>query len=131
MIDVFKERLIALGMDQDRLMSVAAIARCNCMVRYHGGPQMPAIRRDVGERPGKGNWKAVYKFFNPSGEEIEAPTSHEMIAGAEIQKLMDDRGDVYIGHMFGPVGISPSLEKQIADDFDREFPVGGGNDQAP
>ena len=64
MADLFTERLIALGKDQDELMSIAAIAKCNCMVRYHGGPQMPAIRRDVSDRigRGKGNHPRIHAY---------------------------------------------------------------------
>ena len=101
--DPFTRRLINLGMVVDREMSNAFISKCNCMVRYNGGPQIPAIRRDTRDRYllGRGNWAPIYKFFTPEEEEIAPPTSFELMTSAEIKKLMDEQNEVYVGHMFG------------------------------
>jgi hypothetical protein len=85
--DPFTERLIKLGIQADKNHAAWAIDNCNCMIRYNGGPQMPAIRK------GK-------QFFTPEGESIATPTSHEDMERREIARLMKERGEVYIGNIF-------------------------------
>lgn len=85
----FDKRLMALGQQYSDWMADASIERCNCMVRYNGGDQMPARRK------GKAFWDA-------EGNEIVKPTSFEDMAPKEIARLMKEGGWVYIGHMFGP-----------------------------
>ena len=103
MDDLFKDYFQRLGEKYDRMIRAWSIEQANCMVRYNDGPQLPAIRRDMTQRGrGKGNGAAVYKFFTlgPREEEIATPTSYEMMTPSAIRKLMDNRGEVYIGHMF-------------------------------
>ena len=87
--DPYTDRLINLGLDWDKEMAYASIDRCNCMVRYRGGSQLPAIRR------GK-------EFFTAEGNQIDRPTSFEDMVPRAIKKLMVERGEIYIGHMFTP-----------------------------
>ena len=89
MSDPYTDRLINLGLDWDKEMSYASIDRCNCMVRYGGGDQLPAIRR------GK-------EFFDPQNMRIVAPHSFEDMDRHAIRRLMAARNEVYIGHIFGP-----------------------------
>ena len=44
MTDFLTERYVTLGRAYDQMMATASIERCNCMVRYADGMQMPAIR---------------------------------------------------------------------------------------
>lgn len=90
MSDYFAE----LGKFFSKLMARGSIERCNCMIRQRiGSDQLPAIRR------GKGS---DAKFFTPQGDEIESVVSFEDMHPNVIAKLMKDRGEEYIGHMFGP-----------------------------
>lgn len=79
---------LALGKKYDLMIREAQIDKCNCMVRYNGGAQLPAVRR------GK-------QFFSPEGDEITCPDSFENMDRHAIRSLMAERGEVYIGHMFG------------------------------
>ena len=88
--DSFLERTIEVGYYFQKLMGQASIQRCNCMVRFgNADAQMPAIRK------GK-------QFFTPEGDEMSAPSSFEDMHHTAIKKLMDERGEVYIGHLLGP-----------------------------
>jgi hypothetical protein len=87
--DPWTDRLIALGERADRDHVNWAINSCNCMVRNGDGSQMPARRN------GK-------NFFSPEGEPIETPTSFEDMPPRSIIALMRERGETYIGHLFGP-----------------------------
>lgn len=87
--DQIQDRLIAIGRHFDGEMARASIQRCNCMVRYNGGPQMPA------RRAGK-------HFYSPEGDEIIKPDSFEMMSHNEIAKLLKEANALYIGHMFKP-----------------------------
>ena len=86
-VGTLDERHLAIGREFDKLMALGSLERCNCMVRYNGGPQMPAIRH------GK-------HFTDPEGREIARPTSFEDMKGPAIIAAMTARGEVYIGHMF-------------------------------
>jgi hypothetical protein len=85
--DPFTKRLLGLGRDYDKMMGRASIERCNCMVRYGDGPQIPAVKR------GK-------VFSNPEGDEITNPTSYEMMHHTAIARILNCRNEIYIGHMF-------------------------------
>jgi hypothetical protein len=74
---------------RDKEMADAAIDKCNCMVRYAGGAQLPAVRK------GK-------EFFTPEGYKITPPDSFEVMTPHAIKALMVERGEIYIGHMFTP-----------------------------
>ena len=86
--DLYTERLIQLGKACAKDMANAEIDKCNCMIRYgSSSSQLPSIRK------GK-------KFFTPQGDEVSKPDSFEDMPPAAIKKIMDERGEVYIGHMF-------------------------------
>ncbi len=85
---LLEERWLRLGRLYDNMMAIASIERCNCMVRYGGDNQMPAIRH------GK-------VFADPEGREIVPPDSFEMMHHTRIAELLKERNEVYIGHMFG------------------------------
>jgi hypothetical protein len=88
--DPFLKRTIAVGHRFQTLMGQASIERCNCMVRFgNGDSQRPAIRK------GK-------LFYTPEGDEISPPSSFEDMQSDAIRKIMDARGEVYIGHLLGP-----------------------------
>ena len=89
MTDPFTERRIQLGMATDKNMSDAAIDKCTCMVRYGGDSQLPAVRK------GK-------EFFTAEGHQISGIASFEDMTPHAIKKLMTERGEIYIGHMFAP-----------------------------
>lgn len=80
-----EHRLIELGLAYEKMMGRASIERCNCMIRYNGGPQMPAIR-----------WHKA--FFNPEGVPIVTPDSYEMMNHNAISAIMKANGETYIGH---------------------------------
>lgn len=63
------------------------IQRCNCMVRYNGGPPLPAIR-------------SKKTFTDPEGNPIVAPTSYEDMPWQQIKKILAESGNVYVGHIF-------------------------------
>lgn len=86
--DLYAQRLKSLGQAYSDMMSRASIERCNCMVRYKGGSQMPA-RRD-----GK-------LFFTPEGDQIAPPSSFEDMHHSEIARMMKANNEVYLGHIFG------------------------------
>lgn len=98
----FRERLLALGQRYSDMMGEASIQRCNCMVRYGGGDQMPAIRR------GKA-------FLSPEGDLLGTPSSHEDMHFNEIKRLMAGRNEAYIGHIFGPYRSAPAPQDAVAD----------------
>lgn len=81
-----EDRLAELGRSYEKEMGRAAIEKCNCMIRYNGGPQLPAIKR------GK-------VFFSPQEDEITKPDSYEMMHFNDIVRLMNSNNEVYIGHM--------------------------------
>lgn len=89
MSDVLSDRFHGLGREYDKMMRQASVERCNCMVRYNGGPQLPA-RKD-----GKA-------FFSPEDDELAKPDSFEMMKPREIARLMKANNEIYIGHMFRP-----------------------------
>lgn len=78
---------MALGRDYDKLMAKASIERCNCMIRYGGGPQIPALRR------GK-------VFTTSEGDQIMKPDSYEMMHHTAIATILKNQNKIYIGHMF-------------------------------
>jgi hypothetical protein len=85
--DPYTDRLINLGKQADRDHCDWALNNCNCMIRWGGGNQMPAIRR------GK-------DFFTPTGKPIATPESFEDMSASLIIKLMRERGESYIWYMF-------------------------------
>lgn len=90
----FTQYFLEVGKHFSRLMGRGSIERCNCMIRQSvGGYQAPAIRKGKGRNA---------KFYTPEGREIAPVTSFEDMASAVIMKMMDERGEEYIGHMFGP-----------------------------
>ncbi len=94
--DLFTERLIGLGREYDKMLAQASIERCNCMVRYGDGSQMPAVK--LGKK---------MEFTNSEGRPITKPDSYEMMHHNQIARLMRERNEVYIGHMIGPVRSRP------------------------
>lgn len=84
------ERYLGLGKAFDAEMARASIERCNCMIRYNGGPQLPAIRR-----------KKVFR--SPEGHVLCEPTTFEDMHRTAIARLMAERNEVYIGHQFAPI----------------------------
>lgn len=90
MTDEYDERYMALGRAYSKEMGKASIGNCNCMVRYNGGPQMPAIRLGRSRN-----------FTSPEGDPLAPPTSFEDMKPAQIEALMRENNEVYIGHIFG------------------------------
>ncbi len=76
-----------LGREVAMLQGRAAIQKCNCMVRYNDGCQLPAI-----------HWKG--EFFDPAGRPIVKPTSYEKMRWYDIAAVMKECGEVFIGHIF-------------------------------
>ena len=87
--DLYAKRLLSLGAAYSDMMAEASIEKCNCMVRYQDGQQMPAIKQGRA-------------FFDPEGNAIVPPTSHEMMDHNSIKRLLASNNTQYIGHMFGP-----------------------------
>lgn len=81
-----EQKLIALGRAYESEMGKASIEKCNCMIRYTDGPQMPAIKR------GKA-------FFTPEGDEIVRPGSYELMHFNQIRRLMKANNEIYVGHV--------------------------------
>ena len=92
--DPITEHFMSVGKYFSALMGWGSIEKCNCMVRYGTSETQSPARRE-----GKGR---NAKFFTPEGDEIAAPTSYEDMSPNLIVKLMKERGEIYIGHMFGP-----------------------------
>jgi hypothetical protein len=92
MQDPIMQHFIELGARFSKLQGWAAIERCNCMIRYGDqNSQSPAIRR----RSGK-----TARFFTPEGHELACPDSFEDMLSGDIIRLMQARGEEYIGHLF-------------------------------
>ena len=88
--DPLTQHFLDVGAKFSGLMGWGSIQKCNCMIRYGAEEsQTPAVRK------GK-------HFFTPEGYEIAPPTSYEDMPSTTIIKMMKDRGEVYIGHIFGP-----------------------------
>ncbi len=81
------DRWISLGKQYDAAMAEASIQRCDCMVRYKDGGQLPAFRR------GK-------QFTDPEGDAIVTPDSFEDMHWSKIAELLRQRNEIYIGHIF-------------------------------
>jgi hypothetical protein len=98
--DPIVDYIIETGWRFAKLIGAGSIQRCNCMIRQGlHDEQSPAIRRGKGRNA---------KFFTPEGDEILPVVSHEDMSSDVIMKRMKERGEVYIGHLFGP--FQPPIE---------------------
>lgn len=94
MLDPIMERIVEIGWRFSRLMGWGFIERCNCLVRQtESAVQAPAIRKGKGPNA---------RFFTPDGHEIAPVVSFEDMPSDMIARRMRDRGEEYVGHIFGP-----------------------------
>ena len=90
--DPITHHFLEVGKRFSKLMGSGLVQRCNCMVRQsQGSDQLPAIRKGRGRNA---------KFFTPEGYEIASVVSYEDMSADAIMKLLNQRGEEYIGKMF-------------------------------